>query len=270
MSPFGYCLNASTIRGTPILQQIEVAAAAGYGAIELWFSDLDEALHSGTTLERVRGALDANGIVAATLIYLCDWFEAAASDWPKTLAECRHRLEQAAALGAKHGIASPPAGTADIGMGARRYCKLLEAGVQLGTLPAMEFLGFVQQFNTIESALEVIERAGHPAGTIVIDPFHIFRGGGSLESISKLRGEQIAIAHFNDAPAFPSREEQHDRDRVWPGDGHLDLARYCALLRQIGYGGWLSLELFREDLWRRDPLKVARLGLEKMRAVVEA
>jgi 2-keto-myo-inositol isomerase len=38
----------------------------------------------------------------------------------------------------------------------------------------------------------------------------------------------------------------------------------------IGYQGWLSLELFREDLWKRDPLEVARIGLEKMRAVVEA
>jgi sugar phosphate isomerase/epimerase len=42
------------------------------------------------------------------------------------------------------------------------------------------------------------------------------------------------------------------------------------LLAQIGFHGWLSLELFREDLWARDPLEVAQTGLEKMRAVVEA
>jgi sugar phosphate isomerase/epimerase len=41
------------------------------------------------------------------------------------------------------------------------------------------------------------------------------------------------------------------------------------MLRQIGYRRWISLELFREDLWRRDPLEVARVGLEKMRSVVE-
>jgi sugar phosphate isomerase/epimerase len=49
----------------------------------------------------------------------------------------------------------------------------------------------------------------------------------------------------------------------------LDLRRQIALLEQIGYGGWLSLELFREDLWREDPLEVARVGLQKMRAVAE-
>jgi hypothetical protein len=31
----------------------------------------------------------------------------------------------------------------------------------------------------------------------------------------------------------------------------------------------LSLELFREDLWSRDPAEVAREGLLKMREIVE-
>ena len=54
-----------------------------------------------------------------------------------------------------------------------------------------------------------------------------------------------------------------------PGEGIFDLSRYLELLRQIGYNGFLSLELFREDLWASDPLEVVRMGLEKMRAVVE-
>jgi sugar phosphate isomerase/epimerase len=54
-----------------------------------------------------------------------------------------------------------------------------------------------------------------------------------------------------------------------PGEGVFDLRRYLALLNQIGYRRWLSLELFREDLWAQDPKEVARIGLDKMRAVVE-
>ena len=66
----------------------------------------------------------------------------------------------------------------------------------------------------------------------------------------------------------PPREQQHDADRVMPGDGVFDLRRYVALLRQVGYNRFLSLELFRPDLWARDPREVAQMGLEKMRAVV--
>jgi 2-keto-myo-inositol isomerase len=91
-----------------------------------------------------------------------------------------------------------------------------------------------------------------------------------MESIAMLDESQIAVSHFNDAPAVPPREQQHDPDRVFPGDGHLDLQRYVRLLRATGYRRWLSLELFREELWQADPLDVARQGLAKMRAVVEA
>jgi hypothetical protein len=57
----------------------------------------------------------------------------------------------------------------------------------------MEYLGFVEQLNTIESALEIMSLSQHPQATIIIDPFHNFRGGGSFASISKLRGDQIAF-----------------------------------------------------------------------------
>ena len=134
----------------------------------------------------------------------------------------------------------------------------------------MEFLGFVEQLNTIEDAMEIMEKSGHPDATTVLDPFHIFRGGGSVESIAKLKATQIAVSHFNDAPAEPPREVQHDHNRVMPGEGHLDLRRYVDLLSQTGYNQYLSLELFREDLWSQDPFDVARIGLEKMRETVEA
>jgi len=270
MRPFRYALNASTIRGTPLLQQIEVAAQAGYGAIELWFADLDAHLLDGGSIQEVRRALDDRKLAVPSVIYVGGWFAADDREWPLVKAECSRRFDQAAQLGASFVIAGPPAGSADVALGARRYRELLDLGKLAGALPATEFLGFVEQLNTIESALEVVELAGGAEGTVVLDPFHIFRGGGSVESIAMLRGEQVAVAHFNDTPAAPPREQQHDRDRVWPGEGHLDLRRYLALLQQIGFRGWLSLELFREDLWARDPLEVARIGLEKMRAVVEA
>jgi 2-keto-myo-inositol isomerase len=269
MSPFGYCLNASTIRGTPILRQIEVAALAGYGAIELWYADLDAHLAAGRTMAEVVRALDEHGLAVPTMIYLGGWFDATDAAWPSMRTEIGQRLAQAAELGAPRVIAGPPGGRADGAFGARRYRDLLELGDEFGAYPAMEFLGFVEQYHTVESALEVVKNAEHPAGTVVVDPFHIFRGGGSMESLRKLRGEQVAVAHFNDAPAHPLREKQHDADRVWPGDGRLDLQTYLVALRAIGYTGWLSLELFRPELWERDPLEVAREGLEKMRATVE-
>jgi sugar phosphate isomerase/epimerase len=62
---------------------------------------------------------------------------------------------------------------------------------------------------------------------------------------------------------------QNDEDRVLPGDGIADLPRVIANLRAIGYCGPLSLELFNRQLWLEDPFEVVKLGLERIRALVE-
>jgi len=257
------------IRPTPVMEKIQIAATAGYGAIEIWHDDVDAYLQQGGSLADMRKQLDDLGLQVPTTIYLADWFDASADNWDDALEECRRRMDQSVQLGAPHVIAGPPGGAADYALGASNYRRLLEVGVEMGVKPAMEFLGFVEQLNTIEDALEILQASEHEAATTVLDPFHVFRGGGSMESIAMLNAGQIAISHFNDAPAEPAREIQHDPDRVMPGDGHLDLHRYCQLLAATGYDGWLSLELFREDLWQQDPLEVARRGLEKMAPYLE-
>ncbi len=267
MKALNYCLNASTIRGTPVLEQIAIAAAAGYDGIELWFADTDAHLADGGRISDIGRALDDAGLVVPTMIYFAEWFDCAEDAWPAMKDKAVRRMVQAAAIGARHLICSPPAGRADLATGARRYAELVALGKSMDVGAAFEFLGFVEQYNTIESALEVLALAG--GGTTVLDPFHIFRGGGSVESVAKLRAEQIAVSHFNDVVNSVPREKQGDGDRVMPGDGVFALRRYCELLRGTGYGGFVSLELFREDLWARDPREVARIGLEKMREVVE-
>src|SRR5947209_20185086 len=51
--PFGYCLNLSTIQGQklPLVDQIAVAAKAGYQAIEPWVRDLDRYAKEGGSLK---------------------------------------------------------------------------------------------------------------------------------------------------------------------------------------------------------------------------
>lgn len=270
MANFKYALNASTIRPTPILEKIKIAGETGYAAIELWHDEIDEHISQGGTLADLTSALADHGLAVPTTIYLRGWFDSTGDEHTHAVDECKRRMEQAVEIGAPYIIASPPGGLADYDVGAAHYRELLEIGEQIGVKPAMEFLGFVDQLNTIEDALEVMSKADRNDATTVLDPFHIFRGGGSLESIAKLTANQVAVSHFNDVVDKPPRAQQHDKDRVMPGDGIFDLKRYVELLTQIGYDGFLSLELFREDLWQQDPREVARVGLDKMKSVVES
>lgn len=269
MSRFRFCLNASTIATTPILQQLKVTKEAGYEAIELWHDHMDAYLATGGTLRDLCKAVEDSGLTIPTTIYLTGWFQPAGVEHEKALDEVKRRLEQSAAVGAKFSIAGPPPGKADRDLGAKHYAELLDIGRSFGVRPAFEYLGFVEDINTIDDAIDIVQRSGRPDATVVVDPFHCHRGGGSMESLSKLRADQIAISHFNDCPAFPAADQQQDSDRVFPGDGVVNLNRYCDLLSGTGYNGFLSLELFREDLYSLDPLHVAKLGLEKIKTFVE-
>jgi 2-keto-myo-inositol isomerase len=270
MAPFLYCLNASTIRPTPILDKIRIAGEVGYSAIELWHDEIEAFVASGRPLSDLKKGLADAGLTLPTTIYLRGWCDTTGVDHARGLDECKRRLQDAAELGAIHSIASPAGGHVDVALAAQNYRELVDLGLSFGVKPAMEYLGFVEQINTIESALEIMDGSRHPQATIIVDPFHNFRGGGDFESLAKLRGDQIAISHFNDTPASPPRLEQHDHSRVLPGEGHLNLKQWIALLKRIGYNRWLSLELFNEQLWALDPKEVARRGLETMRAVAES
>lgn len=270
MADFIYCLNSSTIRPTPILDKIAIAAEAGYGAIELWHDDIDAFVNSGGTIGDLRKTIDASGLDIPTTIMLKGWCDTTGEAHSQGLDECKRRLGIAAELGAIYAIAGPALGAVDHALAGANYRELLELGREFGVKPAMEYLGFAEDVNTIDDALDIMQRADHPDATIVLDPFHCFRGGAGFQGMSTLKSDQIAISHFNDAPATPPRAQQHDPDRVMPGEGHLDLNSYLTILRQSGYTKWLSLELFRDDLWQQDPRDVARVGLEKMRAVAES
>jgi 2-keto-myo-inositol isomerase len=269
MATFRYSLNSSTIKPTPILEKIRIAAQAGYEGIELWHDDIDLHLQAGGTLEEIRHAVDDHGLTVPTTIMLKGWCEPDGPEHVAGIAECRRRLEQSAAVGALHAVAGPPHGAVDFELAGQRYGELLDLGLSLGVKPAMEYLGFAQQVNSIAAAMAIMSGSGHPQATIVLDPFHDFRGGGGCEDIARLAAAQIAVCHFDDAPASPPADQQRDPDRVMPGEGVINLQRFCELLIQIGYTGFVSLELFREDLWQQDPLAVARTGLEKMRRVCE-
>lgn len=266
---FTYCFNTSTIMPQPLLEKIRIAGEAGYRMIELWNDDLTAYCKQGGRLDDVVRALEDNGLEVPSVIALHGWIDTTGEAHRKALDEVKRRMDQAYRVGAKRIIASPCMGKVDMDLAARNYIELLQIGHQMGIMPAMEFLGFVEAIRRIEDAWTIVTQAKDSEATIVMDPFHIFRGGGDWRTFDAIPASQIAICHFNDAPRNPPREQQADKDRVYPGDGHLPLPDMIRTLRKGHYHGAISLELFNPDYWKQDPREVARIGLEKMKAVVE-
>ena len=269
MGQYKLCLNTSTIRPASLMDKIRITGEAGYDAIELWSDDLTKHEEENGSLDGVVKALKDNDLEVVTLIALHGWMDSVGAEYEQCLEEARRRMIQAAAVGSPYIVASPPRHVVDLHEGAKRYRQLLEIGREYGVKPAMEFLGFVDGVNQINDAWQVVTEADDPDGTIIMDVFHIYKGGSSLDDMRKVPGDKMAIFHFNDAPASPPREEQTDADRVYPGDGIAPLDDMLAILKEANYQGMISLELFNPAYWKQDPLEVARIGLEKTKAALK-
>jgi sugar phosphate isomerase/epimerase len=114
----------------------------------------------------------------------------------------------------------------------------------------------------------VVIESGHAKACLLPDVYHIYKGGSDHQGLKCISADTIQVFHMNDYPADPPRESIGDRDRVMPGDGIAPTSMILRNLQANGCYPALSLELFSPVYWAKDPLEVAKEGLEKMKNAV--
>jgi 2-keto-myo-inositol isomerase len=272
--PFRYGLNTSTLRGQQIsiVEEVEIAAKAGYDAIEPWISELDQYVKSGGSLADLGKRIRDHGLAVESAIGFFEWIVDDDARRAKALEEARRSMELVAKIGGRR-LAAPPVGAterADVPplKAAERYRALLEVGDQCGVVPQAEVWGFSRTLQRLGEAAQLAIDSDHPHACILPDVYHLYKGGSGFAGVALLSGAALHNFHVNDYPADPPRATITDAQRVYPGDGIAPLDVLFRSLHAAGFRGVLSLELFNRDYWKENPLAVARLGLEKTRAVV--
>jgi sugar phosphate isomerase/epimerase len=274
--PFGYCLNTSTLQGQKLdlVEIVEIAARAGYQALEPWINELDRFAQGGGSLKELGKRLADRGLTVESAIGFAEWIVDDPERRRKGVEEAKRAMGLVQQIGGRR-LAAPPAGAtaqADLNLlaAADRYRALLELGDRMGIVPQLEFWGFSKALNRLGEAMLVALESGHPKACVLADVYHLHKGGSPPAGLRLVNGSALHVVHFNDYPAEPPRTAITDAQRVYPGDGVAPLKSIVRDLRHIGYRGVLSLELFNRDYWKQDALTVARTGLEKMRAVVRS
>jgi sugar phosphate isomerase/epimerase len=267
---FRYALNTSTLRGYKlgIVEQIEVTAAAGYQGIEPWLGDVDDFTRGGGRLAELRQRLDGHGLQVPDAIAFWKWADADAATRTQALEQARREMDTIAALGGTAAAAPPLGNVASVSLDAfaEGYARLCEIGQAAGVAPLLELWGHSPKLSRLAELLYVAAASGRADARLLLDVYHLYKGGNSFESLRLLSATSIGLFHVNDYPAQPPRTEIGDQHRVWPGDGVAPLRDIAATLRSAGYTGFLSLELFNPDYWRGEALATARTGLAKTRA----
>lgn len=285
---FKYCLNTSTIRiaeGTwgksrGIVEAIGIAEKAGYAAIEPWIAELDEFTKGGGTLPDLKKRFADAGLAVPNAIGFAEWIVEDAGKRKKGLEQAKLDMDKVLAISGSQ-IAAPPTGatggtsrrddpkfTEPVNplVAADRYKDLLEIGKKIGVRPIVEVWGFSRSLSRLGETMLVAMECGRDGGAVLPDVYHLFKGGSDFSGLKLLGANGIGIFHVNDYPRL-DRAKIVDADRVYPGDGIAPLPDILASLREMNYQGFLSLELFNPIYWKRDPLEVAKTGLDKLKAI---
>jgi 2-keto-myo-inositol isomerase len=271
-----YCLNTSTINGSqmPLRQQLKIAAEAGYDSVELWLRDIEKFIQDGGDLAALRSEITDLGLAVDGAIGFSRWIVDDAQERAAALEQFRKDAESLRELGAVR-IAAPPVGATgpdrlDLDQIAERYRDLLELGVRFEVIPQLELWGFSKNLSTLPELLYVAAAASHPRACLLLDIYHLYKGGSDFSNMNLVPAANMACLHVNDYPSDPDRQAISDKDRVYPGDGVAPVSDILRTFFRAGFQGALSLELFNRSYWELPPEQVARTGLEKMKQIVDA
>ena len=273
-SPFRYGLNTGTLRGLklPLPGLVDLAAKAGYQSIEPWIDEVRKVADAGEgAVKDLAARIRDGGLSVENAIGFASWIVDDDAKRAQGLEAAKRDMDLVARIGGKGLAASAAGASGPIPMPriAERYRALLDAGQALGVRAHLEFWGASKTLGRLETVLEVLAAADHPFATVLPDVFHMYKGGSDFAAVKKLTPKILVVFHLNDYPADPPRETISDGQRVYPGDGIAPLDLFFKDLRDTGFRGVVSLELFNQSYLKQGAEAVAKTGIEKMRAAVQ-
>lgn len=239
---------------------VRVASDAGYNSVGLWVAPGDN-WHRNTASE-VAAALQETGLVAIDVEVI--WLQPGGKPDP-----LHHQI---IALGGEVGakncliVSSEP----DREVTKHLYEDLCIHAERAGMRACLEYMA-ITEVKTLDDALDVVNAVDHPAGGILVDPFHHERVGHEPEKIREIPERWLSYAQLCD---MPERGVITDADayfadaidgRLAPGEGSIPVA---AMTRALPADLPISLEIRSRDYRERYPDHVerARVILERTRA----
>lgn len=103
--------------------------------------------------------------------------------------------------------------------------------------------------HTMAETKDLIAEIGTGNVGLVLDSWHWWTAGDSVEDILALKNEDVMSVDLNDAPAGLPKEQQIDGKRELPcATGMIDVAAFLNALQTIGYNGPARAEPFNKAL----------------------
>jgi sugar phosphate isomerase/epimerase len=271
-------LCAATVWTTPFLERLAPARDHGYRGVSVMPFELAPLFADGMTPEEIATRIADHGLAVAEVDGVTTWFDGHAppAEWGSAGEAMRGNTAEALAplaaqLGARSLSVFEYYGVdVDTDRAAEGFAHACDVGAEHGLLMTLEFLPWAG-VPTLGAALDIVRTAGRPNGRVLVDSWHFFRSGATLDELAAAPGELIGYVQIDDAPATPDGDMQDEtmHRRLVPGDGALDLVGFVRTLRAIGCDSPLGVEVYSDALAPLGADEIARRCADGTRAVLE-
>jgi 2-keto-myo-inositol isomerase len=261
------CINQATVLPSDTLQFIADSHNAGFSSVELDIGKVEEAVKKHG-LPKLKEAVQSSQMKIVSLNAIENYPILTEEDMTKSLARCERILELSRDLECEIVVVNP--NEFEIGQSARMrkafdlfIKRTAEIAAGFSVRLGYEFVSYDNRtVNTLKESIEGLSRWGSDIG-LVLDIFHLFRTGEGIMQIPDRLMNRLWIFHVNDAPKMPV-PNLRDSDRVFPGEGVVNIKGALEVLKTRGFTGPVSLELFNATYWKKPAAEVLRESWEKL------
>lgn len=255
--------HGATTMTSDLVTDLEVSAQAGFHFLEVWAEKVDRYLvdHSLADLQALFTQHKITPLALDAIVFIA--FRG--DEYVQIQARTLELSKIAQAIGCPTiAVVASPLPNREISWDAvvAEYVQVLrdlsDIARPYGVKLAFEFLGFGwTSVRTPRGAYEIVNKVDRDNVGMVIDAAHLYGGGGLLSELDAIDPVKIFAFHLDDLDDAP-KEAFSDSIRILPGEGVVPLSDICVKLKQLGYNGHCSIELFRPEYWQQNPLEVAR------------
>ncbi len=266
-------LHGLTTMHSNVVADIGHVKAAGFDAIEMHAPKLERYLNAGFAVEELLpalGNLRVNNIPALfplvfdrpdeyrRLLDRCQQLCAAAQ-----VLECRTLQVEAWASGGPVDVEWPIV-RAQV---AHSLAELADIAGAYGVRIALENIPATPVHN-LARALEVIDLAGRDNLGIVADTFSLWASGTTWDEVRALDPRLILLVHVDDSMPRAGDFWTNEPRQCLPGDGVVPLREGIAAIREAGYDGVWTAEVYSLHHAEWDPALVTRDVKRRLEALL--
>jgi sugar phosphate isomerase/epimerase len=246
-------LEGCRLSPVPLHARIDAAARAGFTGFGIGHADLLAYLET-SSLPQLRAHLSDRGMESLELEFLSDWWlpvglRQASDDRLDFLTRAADALS---ARDVKIG-ADEEHDAYDLDPWAEQFHRVCDRFANVGAKVALEFTAF-SNIPTLSAAIELVETVGHPNGGLMLDIWHLERGGYQLDDLAMTPLHVIHGVELNDGGAEQPGDPYLDtiNNRVLPGQGTFDVVGFARTLATMGWRGPWGVEILSDKHRQQD------------------